>query len=109
MQHDGKLENCLFRGPFFIKKKASREQILQNNENVSRPKYINKNTDISRSYPPTAIIACHQPKINSVRFEDPHNQINPIENTNNDTQIIDSHEEHIKEYAEEQLLFEDTN
>ena len=41
MQHDGKSENCTFRGQLSIKAKAVREQPLQNNHNNgSRPKYF---------------------------------------------------------------------
>ena len=46
---------------------------------------------------PKAKISRHGPKINSVLFEYPYYQINPMENTNDDTQLIDAHEEHIKE------------
>ena len=41
MQNDGKLETWPFRGPFFINKKASRNQILHNNhKHGSRIKYF---------------------------------------------------------------------
>ena len=79
MRHYGKLENCPFRVPLFIKKNAAREQLLQNNHtNVSRPKYFNKNTDTSSSDPLKARIARHQLKINSVRFKDTYDHINHI-------------------------------
>ena len=90
MQHDGKLEYCPFRGPLFIKKQEEIEKLLQNNhKSVSIPKYFNKKTGTSSSAPPKDKITRNQPKINSVRFEYPHDQINPMENTNDDTQLID--------------------
>ena len=42
MQHDGKLENCPFKVPLFIKKTSAREQLPQNNhKNGSQPKDFN--------------------------------------------------------------------
>ena len=41
-----------------------------------------KKTDKSGSALPKAAIACLQPKINSVRFEDPHDRIKPMKNIN---------------------------
>ena len=39
MKHDGKLKTCPFRGPLFIKKKYTRENLLQiNHKNGSSPK-----------------------------------------------------------------------
>ena len=82
MKNDIKIETCTFRGPFFINKKTAREKLLQNNhKNGSRPKEFNKNTDKSNTDPPQDKISCHQPKVNSVRFEDPYEHINPTENT----------------------------
>ena len=71
MQDNGELDTCTFRGPYFINKKEYREQILQNNhKNRSRPKTFNKKIDTSNTDPPRATISPHQPKVNSVRFED---------------------------------------
>ena len=55
------------------------------------PKTSTKN-DTSIPYPPKATISRHQPKVNSVSFEYPYNQINNMENTNYDTHLIDYHE-----------------
>ena len=97
MYHYVKLETCPFRGPLFVKKKASIEQILQSNLiKGSRPKDFNKNTDTSSLDPPKAKISCHWPKIKAVWFEDPQDQINSMENRNYATHLIDAHEEHIK-------------
>ena len=71
MQHDRKLEAFTFRGPFFIHKSSSREQILQNNhKHGSRPKYFNKNVYTSRSDPPKATCVRHKPKVKSFHFFD---------------------------------------
>ena len=100
MHNYGELENCPFRIPFSIKKKASREQLLQKiHKNGQRTKDL-KNNDTSRSSPPKDIIYCRQTKVNSVLFEDPYEQINPTDNTNDKTHLIDVHEEHIKEDSE---------
>ena len=46
MHYGGKLEIRPFRGPLFIKKKASREQILKkNHRHGSIHKELNKNID----------------------------------------------------------------
>ena len=50
---------------------------------------LNKNTDKYNSDPPQDTIYHHQPKVNSVRFEDPYDHINPMENTHEDTHLID--------------------
>ena len=72
---------------------ASREELLHNNQRKgSRPKYFNKDTDTSRPDRTKSTIDRHQTKINSVRFEDPNNQINTMDNTNDGTQIIYAHE-----------------
>ena len=56
MHNYGGLETLPFKGPFFIKKKSTIEQILQNNhKHGSRPKYFNKNIDTSVSGPPPNI------------------------------------------------------
>ena len=91
MQHDVKLDNCTFRGPFLIKKNPERDQLLHNNHG-SIPKDFNKNTDTSRSVPPKAIFARHRPKVKSVCFEYPYENINYMNNTNDDTHLIDAYE-----------------
>ena len=96
MQHDGKLETCPFRGPWFIKKNSSREQLLQkNHKNGSHPKDSNKNTDTSNTYTPQATIDRHGQKLNSVLFEDPYDNINPIYNIHEDTNLIDTQEKNL--------------
>ena len=80
-------------GPFFVKKNSALEQLLQNNhKNGSRPKYPNKNIDTSISGPPKATIASHGPKVNPAIFEDPYEHINPMDNTNDYTHLVDAHE-----------------
>ena len=92
MQHDGKIETCPFRRPFFTKKNEGREQLLHNNhKNGSRTKDFNKKSDTSNTSLPQAIIACNKPKLNSVRFEDPYDHINPMENNYDKTHILDTH------------------
>ena len=57
MQHDGKLENCPFKVPLFIKKTSAREQLPQNNhKNGSQPKDFNIKSDTSNTAPPWATI-----------------------------------------------------
>ena len=86
-----------------INKKLAREHLLRKNIiNRSRPKDFSKNTNISSSYPHKAKIACRQPKVKLFRSEDPYDKINPMENTNYDTHIINVNEEHIREDAEEE-------
>ena len=93
MQHDVRLETWPFRVPLFIKKRSARYQLLQNNhQNLSRTKYFNKNTDAFNAAPPQDSIVCHQPKVNAVRFEDPYEHINPMDNIHEDTHIIDTQE-----------------
>ena len=71
------------------KENPAREQLLQKNyKNVSQPKDFNNNTDTSNIDPPKATIARHLPKVNSVRFEDPYEHIDPTENTHEYTHII---------------------
>ena len=110
IQHDGKLETCPFRVPFFISKKTAREQIPQNNHKYgSRPKDINNNIDASISGSPKDTIDWHGPKVNSVYFEDPYDHINPMDNTNVDTHLADAHEERITKYFEEVEIIDDFN
>ena len=42
--------------------------------------------------PPKATIDFHKPKLKSFRFEAPYDHINPIDNTNYYTHLIDAHE-----------------
>ena len=88
------MEHFPFRGPFYLKKKSLREKILhKNHKHGSRPKDFNKNTDTSyNTYPsPTqATISLPFPKVISVRFEYPYDHINPMENTHEDTNLIDT-------------------
>ena len=93
MQHGGKLQTCPFRGTLLMNKNSDREHILQNNnKNISRPKDFNKNTD-----PTQSTIARHQPKSNSLGFEEPYDHINTMENTHDETHIIDKHNEKSEE------------
>ena len=103
MQHDWKLETFTFRGPLFITKKSAREQLLQkNHKNGSRPKEFNKNTDTSNTAPPQATIGRHLSKVNSIRFKDPYDHINPMENTHEDTHPLDTHIEKNREDSEDE-------
>ena len=94
MKHDGKLETCPSRRPFFINKNTSREQLLyNNNKNGSWTKDINKNTNKPNKYSPKAKISRYLPKLNSVCFEYPFDHINPMDNTHDENQLIDAHKE----------------
>ena len=42
-----------------------------------------------------------KPKVDTVRFVDPYYHINPMDNNNDGTHIVDSHEEQIIEDDEE--------
>ena len=92
IQHDGTLEYFPFRGPFCIHKNSPREQTLQNNHKPgSRLKEFNKNKDTSKNTgPPQATISRPFPKVNSVHFYDPYGHINHMENTHEDTHLIDT-------------------
>ena len=50
-----------------------------------------------------------KPKVDTVRFVDPYYHINPMDNNNDGTHIVDSHEEQIIEDDEEQKIFDDVN
>ena len=96
IQYDVQPEKCQLRGPLSTKKKLSTEQLLQNNyKNGSRPKEFNKNTDTSNTAPTQDTIALHQPRVNSVRFGDPYDHTKPMENTHEDTHLIDTQEQDI--------------
>ena len=87
----------------FINKRASREKLLQNNhKNGSLPKYFNKNTDTSKTTPLQATIDLHEPKVNSVHFEDPYENINSMYNTHDETHLLDTHVEQNREYYEDE-------
>ena len=45
----------------------------------------------------------------SVRLVDPYDHINPMENINADTHLVDTHKEHTREYHEEKEIFDDVN
>ena len=111
MQNDVKLENFLFRGIFSIKKKSAIEKLLKNNhKNRTRPKYFNKNTDTSKKATPRAEISWHQPKLNSVRFEDPYYHTVHMYNTHEYTNLIFLLEKNIEDAeVEQEELFEDKN
>ena len=83
MQHFRKLDNFPFRVPFFIHENTPREQLIQNNHrHGSRPKEFNKNKDASKNKGPLqAKNACPITNVISVRFDDPYDHINPMENT----------------------------
>ena len=58
-----------------------------------------KNTDMSNTYPPQDTTAWHWTKFKSVRFEDPYEHINPMENANYVTHLLYTHVEHNIEYS----------
>ena len=62
-----------------------------------RSKGFNINVKMSISYPPKDTFVHNKHKLNSVRFIDPYDHINPTENTNNETLLIYAHKEHIIE------------
>ena len=96
MQHDGKLETCPFRGPIFIKKKSEIEKLFQNNNNNGlMPKYFNKNIDTSTLGSSKLTFVWHKDKVNSFHFFDPYDHINTMYNNNEDTHLLNAHEEHI--------------
>ena len=47
--------------------------------------------------------------MNSVRFEDPYDHINPTNNIKYDTHHIDTHVEHNRENSEQEEPFEEAN
>ena len=100
MHNNGKLETRRFRGPSFINKKAPREKIIHNNNKHGKStKDFKNNIDTSSSGSPRTKLFRHKPKVNSVRFGDPYDHINPTENTNDETHLINAYEEHtIEDY-----------
>ena len=66
-------------------------------------------TNTSRSFPPKATTAHNQQKVNYVRFEDWYDQINTMDNTRDDTCLIDSYAEYLKKDSEEEKICKDTN
>ena len=83
---------------FINKRHAENSSLRTITKNVSQPKGFNKNTDRSNTEPPMAKISCHLPKVKSNSFEDPYGQINPTDNTNDVTYLIDANEEHNIKY-----------
>ena len=82
MKNDRKLETCHFRLPLFLNKKPVWEQLFQkNHKNGSWPKDFNRNTDTYNTSTPQDTIYFHWPKVNSVRFEEPYEYINPMSNS----------------------------
>ena len=72
--------------------KSAKEQIIKNNhKNVSISNYCNMNIDTLISGPPESTFVCHIPKVNSVRFEDPYDHINPMCNNNYTNHIVNAH------------------
>ena len=74
-------------------------------KNGLRSKDININFEISIPYPPKDTFFHNKHILNSVRFIDPYDHINPTDNTNNDTHLINSHKEHIREDDKQEGLF----
>ena len=85
-----------------------REQILQkNNKNISQPKEFNKNTDTPKTDPSKATISQYLQKSNPVRFSDPYDHINPMDNTHDETHILDTQEQNREDgEGEQEELFE---
>ena len=104
MQHDGTLNNFPSRVPFYIHAKLLREKLLQNNhKHVSWPKYFNKNIyKYKNTGPPQDTIACPRPKVKSVCFDESYDHINPMENTHEDTHLIDTQEQYMEDTEVEQ-------
>ena len=112
MKHDGTIFNCSFRGPFYIHSETTREQPLQNNHRLgSRPKEFYKSKDTSKNICPSqATIACHHPKVNSVRFDDPYDNIHHMKYTHEDTPLIDTQEQDMeKNEFEKYTYYKETN
>ena len=51
-----------------------------------------QNNENYNTSPPRATFSCHQLKVKSVRFEDPYDRINIMDNTHDDTHLIDARE-----------------
>ena len=104
MQHDGKLDNSLFRGPLYINKQLPREKLRQNNhKHGSLPKDLNKNTDTSNNTgPPQDTVSFTFTKVISVRFECTYYHINLMDNTHKDTHLIDKQLKYIEDTEVEQ-------
>ena len=94
----------------FIKKIRQLKNIFYNNiKHGSILKYFNKNIDTSISGPPKITLVRHKPKVNLVYFVSPYDYINTMDNANNETHIVDVHEEHSIEYDEEEKISYDVN
>ena len=104
LQHNKRLENCPFRVPFYIHAKAPREKLLQNNQNMDHNQrtlmkyiYMSKNR-----VPPQDKMSRPHPNVNSVCFDDPYDYIHHIENTHEDTHLIDTQEQYMENNEVEQ-------
>ena len=104
MQHYGTLYKFPFIGQLCIHKKTPIEKILQkNHKHGSLPKDFNNNKDTSRNKDILQDkISCPCPKVNSVRFEDPYDHINPMENNHEDTHIMDTQYQYMEHTKVEQ-------
>ena len=88
------LQRTIFHKEKVIQRTAPSEK----SKNVSQPNYFNKNIDTSNNTAPQqAIISLHIPKVNSFLFEDPYDHINPMENTHEDTHLINTTEQYIED------------
>ena len=79
-----------------------------NHKHGSIPKDSHKDTNTSGSVPPKYNFQHHQPKLYSVRFNDPYNSINTKDNTNESTPLVNSTNENLpeEEYKEGEKYFE---
>ena len=94
--------------PTLIKRKSARENILKNNhKHGSRSKGLNKNVETSSSGPTPATFVLNKHKLNPVHFFDPYDHINPMDNNNYRTHLVDANEEHTREDYEEEEVFDD--
>ena len=92
MKYDSKPEKCPLYGPLFIKK-ARRENLLQIIQNTgSITKAFNKDTDTSCSGTPKAKLQRHQPKINSVLYNNPCDFINTRDTNNESTPLVNEND-----------------
>ena len=84
--------------------KESIEKTLHKNyKHGSWPKDFNKSKDTPNNTDNTkAKIACPCQKVNSIRFEEPYENINYTENTHADTHLVDTQEKYIEDAEVEQ-------
>ena len=96
-----KIGNIPFQEPIVHQANASREHLLDNNHNHgSTPQKFNKIIDTSMLGPTKATIYNNKPKMNLVSFVEPYGCINPTDNINNYTNLVDAHKEHTIEDPE---------